>query len=226
MASVRYQQLRGAIGDLRKALLPSRFEPTGTYARPAVVRARAASFRVLTHAELESYFEDRVIEVAKAALSSWKSRELVSSVTLHLLGFSGREMTEPPDTLEPPGDNKRKIWPDLIAIDGRLDTAVNQFVQKVTRDNHGIKEKNLMSMLLPIGFRSAKYDQLFLASLNQFGEDRGLVAHRSGTAYVTQAVDPKSELTKVKLLMTEVASIDAELDALLVEAKGTAASSP
>jgi hypothetical protein len=134
---------------------------------------------VLAHAELETYFESRAIEVAKAAWAAWKKSRHVSRVALRLLAFSGKEMTLPPGSLEAPDPNKSKAWANLLSIDERLERAVSEYVYRVSIENHGIKEKNILSMLLPIGFEHSKLDQLLLTSLNQFGEARGIVAHSS-----------------------------------------------
>lgn len=220
MASPRLQQLGVSVKALRKALLPARFDPTGTYVRANAVRTRTISFRILAHAELEGYFEDRVIDIAKAALASWRKDRRVTAVTLNLMGFSGVVMTAPPSTLQPPGLNEKKKWPGLLAVDERLEESISNFIRDVSQKNHGVKEANVMSMLLPVGFPAARCDQLLLTSLNQFGADRGLVAHKSGTSYVTQAIDPKDELAKINDLIEGIEPVDDELTALLAVATG------
>lgn len=218
MSSAQLNALVRNIGETRRLLLPSKFDSTGSYADAARVSARAAAFRVLAHAEIESYFEDRVIEVAQTAWQSWKTKQHVSRVALCLLGFSGREMKLPPETISPPHNKKQSDWMALIDLRARLGDCVQQFVSGIRRNNHGIKEKNILSMLLPIGFDHKKCDPVFLTTMNQFGEQRGLVVHSSRSMYITQFVDPKAESDRVKSILVELNTIDRELDALLQEA--------
>lgn len=220
MDSPRLVKLNASIKELRRLLLPGRFDPTGSYGQADKVRARALSFRVLGHAELESYFEDRAVEVATAALTAWKQHKHVSSITMHLLAFSGREMHSPPDTLEAPTDNKKKTWPEFIDISYRFERSVADFIRRVTKENHGIKERNIMSMMLPIGVHHSSCDQLLMTNLDQFGEARGLVAHNSTAAYVTQSVDPKDEYARLKSLVEDLRPLDQVLTGLLKTASG------
>jgi hypothetical protein len=79
MPSARYQALRQRVEMLREHLLPNPFDPTGNYVDEAAVRTRTLSFRVLAHAELETYFEDRVVEIAKASWRRWETNRKTSA---------------------------------------------------------------------------------------------------------------------------------------------------
>lgn len=218
MPSSRLLLLEKQTKELRRLLLPSRFEPTGLYIFPDRVAARTISFRVLAHAEFETYFEDRAVEIAKAAWQAWKRHRYVSSVALHLLGYSGNEMTKPPTTLRAPDVQKAKGWEAReVSIYERLEKCVSEYVHSVTKENHGVKEKNILSIILPIGFDYKKCDDLLLTNLNQLGESRGLVAH-SSASYVSQSVDPKDEYGRIKQLIKDLGSMDEEFDRLLQEA--------
>jgi len=218
MTSGHFNTLKTRIQELRRLLLPSKLDPTGTYLDPDRVMTRSIAFRVLAHAELETYFEDRVIEVAKTAEQSWSTARHVSTVTLHLLGFSGREMGRPPNSLAAPNPQKAAVWPDKILIDARFGEAVAEFVKYASKENHGIRERNLLALLLPIAFDVAQCDAVFLAAMDQFGQARGFAAHSSGSSYVSQGVDPKDELQKVQDIVRGLVPIDAEIDRLLAAA--------
>ena len=64
MSSPRYKLLSRRINELRRHLLPAKFDPTGTYSPRVHERCRA--FRLLVHAEFEAFIEDRVSEVVNA----------------------------------------------------------------------------------------------------------------------------------------------------------------
>lgn len=215
MASERFQQLEEQLRVLARCLLPAQFDPTGTYDDQDGVSMRALAYRVLAHAEIESYFEDRTLEPVSRAQTVWQSTRHVSHVALCLLGFSGKEMALPPPTLEAPTDNKRKAWPALIDIGQRLLPIISTFHHQVRNENHGVKERNLLAMLLPIGVAHAKIDPTFLADMESFGALRGQAAHTSGRTTARQAVDPEVEQKRVLALLPGITAIDAEIDVLL-----------
>jgi hypothetical protein len=217
MASARYLQLIEQLKTLRTCLLPPGFDPTAVYDDQEAVSTRALAYRVLSHAEIESFFEDRSLEPVSRAQAVWEQTRNVSHVALCLLGFSGKEMAPPPTTLEAPSDNKRKSWPALIDIGQRLLPIIAAFHHHVRNENHGIKERNLLALLLPIGIDHVKIDPAFLTDMESFGILRGLAAHSSGKTTARQAVDPEMEYKRVLALLPGIAVIDAEIDTLLKE---------
>lgn len=215
--SVRFSQLNARVESLREHLLPTPFDVTGVYAEAERVQIRARSFVLLSHAELETYFEDRVIEIAKSALKAWTGRGHVSRSTFCLLGFSDQKLEGPPASLDPPGKNKEKEWPELLDITHRFEAAVQRYIHMALNKNHGIKQADLLSLLLPIGFSSTKFDSTLLQEFDAFGSTRGLFAH-GGTGHVRQQVDPKTEYDRLISLLNLLRPIDDELDVLLAGA--------
>jgi hypothetical protein len=224
MPSARFLDLQARVKELRRLLLPSRFDPTGTYKDPLRVTTRAVSYRVLAHAEVETYLEDRVLELATTALEAWESHRFVSVVTFHLIGFSGRLGELPPETLFTTDQNKQKDWESKTAIDDRFSKCVSEFQKRIRKENHGVKEKNIMSLLLPVGFDMSKCDELFLQMMSTFGEERGAVVHTSGKSHVQKAVDPEGEHTTLETILKGLKVIDEEFDRLLAACKAPAAS--
>lgn len=217
MASKRFQELEEQLKVLAGCLLPASFDPTGIYDDQDGVSTRALAYRVLAHAEIESYFEDRALDPVTRAQLVWESSRHVSHVALCLIGFSGREMAPPPHTLQAPSENKRKSWPCLVDIGQRLLPIISAFHNQVRNENHGVKERNLLSLLLPIGVDHVKIDPAFLANMDSFGALRGLAAHSSGKTTATQAIDPEVEQRRVHALLPGIEAIDAEIDALLAD---------
>ena len=56
-----------------------------------------------------------------------------------------------------------------IDIGQRLLSIIATFHHHVRNENHGIKERNLLSLLLPIGIAHGKIDPAFLADMESFG---------------------------------------------------------
>jgi len=215
MPSTRFQDLRARIDELRHLLLPDPFDPTGSYLEELRVTTLALSFRVLAHAELETYFEDRVLEVARTALKAWEDHSHVSVVTFHLIGFSGQSLDRPPKSLFAVEAQKVKEWPARTSIQDRFSRCVSDFVRRVTYENHGVKEQNIMEMFVPIGFNMNLCDNVFLQMMNQFGTNRGAVAHTSGAGVIRKAVDPKDEHDAVLEILKALEPVDGEFDRLL-----------
>jgi hypothetical protein len=70
--STQYNQLVSRIEELRTIFLPTPFDPTGIY--PAEQATRTLGFRLLVHAEIESFLEERARDLARAALDAWEKR--------------------------------------------------------------------------------------------------------------------------------------------------------
>ena len=85
MASARDRQLDRRIGKLRVHLLPFHFSPTGTYSADELDKARA--YRLLVHAEIESYLEDSARRIANESLKQWTTTQKARPVILSLLTF-------------------------------------------------------------------------------------------------------------------------------------------
>jgi hypothetical protein len=217
MASERFDQLESQLNLLKEHLLPLELDPTGQYAEQEKVETAALGYRVLCHAEFESYFEDRAIEVTDRARAAWQASGFVSRPVLCVLAFSGREMTTPPDTLHPPSDNKRKAWPALVDISEKIAPALTSFFRYIRFDNHGIKEKNLLAMLLPIGIKPDSLDPIFLTEMESFGSLRGIAAHSSSRQGARQAVDPSAELRRIQMILSGASKIDELIDGVLQE---------
>lgn len=217
MPSERLAQLKTQLNVLRAHLLPDPFEETGLYEDQERVATSALGYRVLSHAEVESYFEDRALEVVHRARIAWDQSRYVSRVALCLIAFSGREMALPPPSLQAPSDNKRKAWPALLDISEKFGPVISNFNNYVRNENHGIKEKNLMSLLLPIGIDPSKLDPIFLAEIESFGSIRGFTAHSSNGTSVRKAVDPEQELKRIETLIPGIDTIDELIDQLIAE---------
>jgi hypothetical protein len=213
VTSARLGQLTEQLDLLRRHLLPEKFDPTGLYDRQDEVSTMALAYRVLAHAEIESYFEDQAWEVVREARSAWE-RGHVSRVALCLMAFSGKTMDLPPATLQPPTENKRKAWPALVDVGEKLVPLTTNFHNFVRNGNHGVKEKNLLSLLLPIGVDCNRIDPTFLAAMESFGALRGIAAHSSVKSSTTKGIDPEEELKRVRALLPGIQVIDAELERL------------
>jgi len=209
--SDRFITLRTQLNRLKDEFLPE-ISPISSYSESQL--SRTAAYRVLAHAEIESYLEERAWEVVQNAKTLWDTSGRTTRTLICLLGFSGLTMDKPSDTLSRNNvtqDNHDK----RLKISKKIVLSSNEF-WKIIDNNHGVKEKNILSLLLPIGIDSDDLDPAWLATMNTFGEKRGLVAHTSATSYMTiQTPDPANELNTVNQITDELLRIDELINNLI-----------
>lgn len=202
--SIRFCTLVRELSRLKKQFLP-RISPTGSYFDRQL--ALTLAYRVLAHAEIEAYLEDRVWEVIINAKKSWDRTGKPCLPLISLIAFSGQMMDMPPDTLTPAKPSKA-VPLEKIKLNKKIELAINCF-KRVIDQNHGVKETNLLALLLPIGIDSDDLDPALLATMNTFGEQRGVIVHSSATSYKTiQPPDPATELSTVKQITIGLLQVD------------------
>lgn len=195
--SARYQTLSRRFRRLRQQFIPAKFSATGIY--PPEVLDRARAFRLLLHAEIEHFFEDRAIEIADRACAAWTKKHKPSNTLLCLLSnFRGDSSGLP-----------KKLGTKTTAS-SVVNKCVAQFRFSVTRNN-GIKTENLLGLFLPIGVDESNFDVTWLAALDTFGTNRGAAAHSS---WVTYSIDPKTELALAEEILKGLKEFDEALNTL------------
>ncbi len=210
--SQHYNNLNVQIQNLRDHLLPvpEDFDPSGDYSKDIITKTIA--FRVLAHAEIEYYLEERAKEVITNAWNIWKNQQSSGRVLMSLLAFSN-VAAEPPSSIEPKQRSQNKIWSEKINLDDKIAKAKSEFFKNI-KDNHGIKEANLCKILLPLGFPHDKFDTTWVNDINSFGEGRGDFAHKTSFG-ITKLPNPEDELKAVQNLLNGLKSIDSILEGLL-----------
>ena len=209
--SDKFITLKTQLDRLKDEFLPE-ISPTGSYSESQL--SRTAAYRVLAHAEIESYLEERAWTIVIDAKKAWETGKTTRTL-ICLLGFSDLTMDKPPDTLKKPSNVKQDNHDKRLEITEKINSAIKSF-KKIIDNNHGVKEKNILALLLPIGIDSDDLDPAWLADMNTFGEKRGLVAHTSATSYMTiQTPDPANELNTVTQIKNELLRIDELINNLI-----------
>lgn len=206
MASARFAQLSKRLTELRRHLLPARFDPTGTYS--ARVHERARAYRLLAHAEFESFIEDRVIEILNLRLADWRNNRKVTRCLISLIAYHEGILSgnEPTSILRPP----QKPSPSVM---DRVTSASNSFQYYVRVKNHGVKEENLMRMLMQLGMEVTDFDTAWLSTIDSWATTRGTYAHQSALK-VQQLPDPHEELRTVQSILKGFRKVDRSLELL------------
>ncbi|MFI1503847.1 HEPN domain-containing protein [Streptomyces sp. NPDC020597] len=165
----RYKQLKSRVERLEQLFLPLP-SPVGSYTPDEYDQVRA--YIVLCHAEMEAYLEAMCLDVLRKAEDRWRSSASAGPCIAALLLYNDKKVS-PPKSLakQPPAE----------AIDVIITKAIKKHRDFTQEENHGIKEANLLRLLLPIGFQESDFDALstWLATVNTFGVARGRVAHQS-----------------------------------------------
>ena len=186
MPTALFNALEKRVDALASRLLPP-LSPTGTYSDAQYDFVRA--YIVLVHAEIETYLEDTALSLASTALAKWTTRQRVNRGTATLLlHYDASHTPHPRDAST------------------HIHNAIARF-RGVVRENHGIREKYLWSMYLPLGIDKAEVSPTLIAELESFGAARGKVAHLSARGVLTPP-DPQSTLDQTSLLVAELRDFD------------------
>lgn len=185
--ALRLKELTREIESLRRQLLPATFAPTGDYAEPNRVQVHTRAFLVLSHAELETYFEGWAKDIARAAEDLWANTKRISTPLAFLLSTIGKDM-QLVDALGTKGDSHKRFGDVVTAV-------FPQFYARI-KENHGIKEKNVLALFDPLGVSSLAFVSTLFPRLDSMGTKRGEHAHHSRRA-VTSTLDPEYEYKDV-----------------------------
>jgi hypothetical protein len=196
MPSARYRSLQLNVARLEKRFLPRKL--TGPFTDREHDLARG--FRLLAHAEIEAYLEDRAKDVAQASVRQFKVDRKPKTVVWCLVAFQlvQNELDEKYFREHYGGRNDH--------IDSVITKAYNRF-DYLIRHNHGIREVNVLNLLLPIGFTPGEIDNTWLSTVDSFGSNRGETAHTSYKP--TVLVDPATEKSTVLQILSGLVDIDA-----------------
>jgi hypothetical protein len=190
------------IRDLQATFLPVP-NPTGSYS--SAEYDQTAAFLLLVHAEVEWFLERRCLTVADTAVSSWLADLKARQVIVSLAGMADDRGFA---ALPKPGTRGK---PALVKL---VDEAKGVYSKRVHLNN-GLKEGNLLEMLIPIGISEADLPATFVADMNSFGSQRGDQAHRGVGA--RKPTDPRDALKLVARVLRVLRRLDLKLHALASE---------
>lgn len=202
--STRYRELQRRVKEVRQHLLPTRFSPTGEYSNRVYDRARA--YRLMVHAELEACIEDLALNTVDAACKCWAQDGRPRTTLIALLAHDAEGFGGPPSKLPIPSPS------ELPSLRGRVDVARRRFSHYVRTQNNGIRESNVLALLLPAGVRESEIEPLWLADIDSFGRLRGETAHQARRTQ--QPLDPRDEHERANGLVKRLGPIDALLETL------------
>lgn len=203
--SKRLDQLKRNVATLRQQFLPDPFNALGVYSNEALTQAHTRAFVVFVHAEIESFLEEWARDIVSSAESIWKSTDRITTPLIFLVA-SASDRVSFPDSLGPPAPADP---PQRLRT--HCGKAIANFYDSI-KANHGVKEKNVLSLLSPLGLSAAALSPTLLPNLNSFGIKRGLHAHNSAKVFVNR-LDPQTEFQGVNTILNELQPLDMWLSA-------------
>lgn len=187
------QQFLINIAQLKGAFLPA--AKGASYSDKEETAAKA--FLVFAHAELEDYFEKACRMKANKALYNLQTTGLTDITALSLMIYCGEKISKPTEIAKYKEREKDKEllrdFPQFNPLStrtilGSLKAAINVH-SAICSKNNGVKEANILPMVLPIGLDPFKIESLWILALNNFGVARGSHAH-NGLSSVGRIDDP------------------------------------
>lgn len=205
--SERFAILKTRVTELREHLLPEVFSDIGEYTSKE--QDMAKGFRLLSHAEFESYLEDISKEIVLESIRKWKndkqpSMTMISFLAAYHSSWSVSDEAHNDEIIElaKGRTNPQKSLTEAVEI------ASQQFMKKVS-SNHGVKAKNFKTLIFPTGLDTSNISDDLYIQLDSFGSKRGDIAHKS--AKVTIEINPKDELNMVNQLLHALEELDEKL---------------
>lgn len=187
----KYRELVRRIQSLRRQFVPE-YNAQGTYTLEEQDGIRA--FVLLTHAALERYLEDVCSEVAQSSCTAWGVDGVPRHAVIALLGHGGQDVKDAPGELsDGPSSLRQTVERVRVAYRNRVFS------------NNGIKQKDVLGLLLPVGVLDHQIDAVWLASVDSFGSERGGHAHASDAAQTPRdAADVVAQVAGILFGMRKV----------------------
>ncbi|WSZ84174.1 hypothetical protein OG584_20675 [Streptomyces sp. NBC_00859] len=143
---------------------------------------------MLSHAEVEEYIEAMCLDILQKAEARWSGSDFAGACVAALMLYNDKQA-------KPPKSLAKQAQKDTISE--IVKSAFEKHRTLAERENHGVKEANLLRLLLPIGFKESDFDSVWLGVMNSFGTNRGMVAHQSASR-VQNPPDPAISRQQVK----------------------------
>jgi hypothetical protein len=158
-----------------------------------------AAFRLLTHAELEGYFEARATEALNQLDAAFKSDSCCTNKFAALI-FLYIWQNNQKFTKTTVFDQEQNSQFAEKPVFKNLAQQALGYGRKFIEENNGIKENSIYILSSLMGYFQDQLDDVLVTELNQYGKRRGDVAHKSwlgNDRIFTSAQEEKDRLLKI-----------------------------
>jgi hypothetical protein len=192
--TTEYKQLTVCERQLRDSLIT---KTVLAYPTTNTSQYRLRAYRLLSHAEIEFYIENLVLSKIENEKAKWNSTKTITNSIGSLLSYSKFEFPNVSSHLSEVSSRNDAHY--------RITTIITIYENNIKKNN-GIKEENIIPILIPIGIEYQSISQTLLNNLSSFGRNRGNTAHNSSK--VQQLINPNDEINIVSQILQELVDID------------------
>ena len=166
MASEQYEELKVRLGVLVEEFVDFRI-PLDRDPTP-LEKDKIAAFKLLAHAEFETFLEGRIQFAISRSVEIWDNRKAVTRCLFNLVirWYPWFEKDKNPNILP------RSIGQARLLIE----CCVRKAHEEIT-SNHGIKQEAFKRLAYSGGLLTDELEGTLLAALESYGKTRGDVAH-------------------------------------------------
>lgn len=211
--SPQFKQLQSRLKKLKKRFLSSRPDASGQYSEKAKDFAR--SYRILAHAEIESYVRSRADEIVRDALKLWREKRVSHRVVVTMLACWNKNWSDDNSAEVPfPNKDKKDSKKEGITVDDLVNRSFKAYQGKVEKV-YGIRPADLNELVMPLGIHIGEEDfgATWLAGMENFGIQRGRVAH--GGEAGSRDISPDDDRRRMDDLMPGLERLDSKFNELM-----------
>jgi len=195
-ASPEFQRLAEAINLLKMELLPQNLEDDDfavnhlqqSAEELSRLSTQAKAFTALSHAE------SMAIIVENHAINIWRTQQRVTIPLLNLMIFFPKRKNDDAIKFNREIQEVQRIQLETYVNDQIQE--INNLFRKKVKDNHGIREANLYSLLIPLGLNIDVFDRPWIQEIDFLADERGEIVHKSRYS-ISQPVNPKDKFEQV-----------------------------
>ncbi len=176
-----YSDLSKMVAELREFYLPADYMSTNRIMSPQELDY-TASFVIRCHGEIEDAIENECRRIARDAKTEFDSGRWTHSAASLVMycGTQAQVRSKLVDCFETKEDERRVK--DGIGPGQILEAALKKY-EDVVSNNNGVKASNILSMLMPLGVPCEFLDRIGLLDLDDLGDLRGILVHRTSSRW-------------------------------------------
>lgn len=208
--SERYDNLQSRLNELESHYVSQLYEKSVIDLNPQELDM-CRGYRVLCHAEIESYLEDRSLELLNLSRSNWFQHKKISASLLSLFAhykFLDNPVISGYEEIEERSNGRR-----YMSLNDKIGKICADFKEEKIKMNHGLKQKNLINLLVPLGIDVFNLDTAWLSTMDSFGSRRGETAHTSVSTQ--QPIDLTTEKSDLEIIKHGLKELDELINNLL-----------
>ena len=196
MPSLSYLQLKDRLITLRQRFLNFDIPLERTPSESEL--DSIACFKLLMHAEIEAFIEERVSFAVEQTIKSWQEGKQLNRCAFQMLLRWRSDIAEP--------NLAASVSPQRDDVEAVLLFLRRKALDEI-RSNHGIKEDAFKRLASLAGMAADDHANLLLTSLESFGRGRGDVAHLP-PGRVRSLSGPQDEADAAEKLLDQLSEFD------------------